>query len=271
MQSQQQQQYPPPYVQTSTVGTVQLQPVVVPAPGSYVTLAPTAASAGANIADGYRSGQSVVLGIILIIVGILAIIYDTVAICIGIIAGAAGDGQGISCGVFFIITGSFGMAARNKNRCLIITFMVLSIISAIAAFGLFALSLRSAVGNSGHDTAGVALASLLVTAAFVAKVISIRGSVICCRAVCCGSNNVPVYRVVQSGRHGDRQILVGNQHLQPYEHAYVMQAPANPAPQFGTARQLAAGNGGYMHADGANGSQSQLQPPAYNQTKTQVN
>ena len=43
-------------------------------------------------------------------------------------------GQGIWCGVFFIITGGLGMAAANKpSDCSIITLMVLSIISAAMA------------------------------------------------------------------------------------------------------------------------------------------
>merc|ERR1719277_2523419 len=43
-------------------------------------------------------------------------------------------GQGIWCGVFFIITGGLGMAAANKpSDCSIITLMVLSIISAVMA------------------------------------------------------------------------------------------------------------------------------------------
>ena len=41
-------------------------------------------------------------------------------------------GQGIWCGVFFIITGGLGMAAANNpSDCSIITLMVFSIISAV--------------------------------------------------------------------------------------------------------------------------------------------
>ena len=43
-------------------------------------------------------------------------------------------GQGIWCGVFFIITGGLGMAAVSKpSDCSIITLMVFSIISAVTA------------------------------------------------------------------------------------------------------------------------------------------
>ena len=41
-------------------------------------------------------------------------------------------GQGIWCGVFFIITGGLGMAAANNpSDCSIMTLMVFSIISAV--------------------------------------------------------------------------------------------------------------------------------------------
>ena len=43
-------------------------------------------------------------------------------------------GQGIWCGVFFLLTGGLGVSAANKpSQCSVITVMVFSIISAVMA------------------------------------------------------------------------------------------------------------------------------------------
>ncbi|XP_006813133.1 uncharacterized protein LOC100367004 [Saccoglossus kowalevskii] len=63
-----------------------------------------------------------------IILGVLAVVFGLTAIAV--VGGLANIGTGIWCGVFFIVTGFLGCVSGNdRNRSLIIAFMVTSIIS----------------------------------------------------------------------------------------------------------------------------------------------
>jgi Kef-type K+ transport system membrane component KefB len=241
----------------------------------------------------------------LIIVGILAIIFNAVAISVDDYLGPVG--HGFWCGVFFIVTGSFGIGAKSKNKCLIITFMVLCIISSVLTTCLLGLGLGAAInqcedddyyyyvcgyrrrGRDEYNTA-IAMESLLAILAVVAAVASIWGSVICCGAVCC-CNYAPTYGVIVSGPYANQQVLIVSQSQQQYARPQVMPAPAGPpayplqmgtaypAPQFLTTGQPPVVSGGYMYgtvpsaaaaAGGANGIVSHQQPPAYHQFDDQT-
>merc|ERR1719471_960795 len=99
-------------------------------------------------------------------------------------------GQGIWCGVFFVLTGGLGVSAAQKpSTCGIVTLMVFSIISACMAvphmtidgIGIGEHSWRS----RGLGFAGVLMYSILFVLGLAGGIISIVLSSYTCRAVCC--------------------------------------------------------------------------------------
>jgi len=92
----------------------------------------------------YRSKQSLGLGITMIIVGVLAVIFNSVGLSYSAFLNFVG--YGIWGGIFFIITGIFGIvASKSRSRCHVVSFMVLCVISASIAAVLFALGLSGAI------------------------------------------------------------------------------------------------------------------------------
>ncbi|CAH1772413.1 unnamed protein product, partial [Owenia fusiformis] len=88
----------------------------------------------------FNGKAATIIGSIMIGLGILSIILGGVAIVLKVASYSVGTG--IWCELcFFIVTGSFGIAAgRFKSKCLIITFMVLSIVTSCACLTLLGLS-----------------------------------------------------------------------------------------------------------------------------------
>jgi len=101
------------------------------------------------------------------------------------------NGQGIWCGVFFIITGGLGIAAASKpSDCSNLTLMVFSIISALMAvprmgFDAFGISSPS----SRYQVDDVWLYSFLFILGLAGATISIVLSSYTCCAVCCPRSN----------------------------------------------------------------------------------
>ncbi|KAI0207190.1 hypothetical protein LSAT2_008209 [Lamellibrachia satsuma] len=102
-------------------------------------------------------------------------------------------GPGIWGGLFFILTGTFGvMAARQKTSCTIISFMVLSVLaSSVFVLPLLVLSTigLSTNGNYHRDRntgMTVALLILLLILSLFETIIAIWSAVLGCKTVCCG-------------------------------------------------------------------------------------
>lgn len=153
--------------------------------------------------ENYAATQSLWLGSIQVGVGILCMLFQIVAIIIH--AEVAVVGAGIWCGILFIISGVFGItASKYKTNCHIITFMVMSIISAV--FIVFLLACSSAGINYDRYTyryyhyysdysdsrdsgrnGKLAMNSLLLILSLVECVVAIWSSAICCAGLCCNS------------------------------------------------------------------------------------
>lgn len=178
-------------------------------------VAQVARTANSRRADAYLSRQSMGLGVTLIVVGVLAIIFNGVGFAVSDTLAVVS--HGFYCGGIFIITGSFGVAAAtSKNKCVIITFMIMSIISAVFTVEMFIVGVVGAATNQcntnnyGYSncyssygyyytgycsaiysytppcrSAAIAMEAVLASLAIVAAIASIWGSVICCKAVCC--------------------------------------------------------------------------------------
>jgi len=82
-----------------------------------------------NKNEKYASSCSIGLGGTQITIGILCIIFQVAAICVG--AHVAVISTGIWCGLYFCLCGAFGIAAgKSKTTCLIVTHMILCIVAA---------------------------------------------------------------------------------------------------------------------------------------------
>lgn len=165
----------------------------------------------APIYDDYSGTLSIILGVIGIILGIMTIVWDIIAISFSHTYATA-IGYGLWSGVIFIVTGCFGIAAGQNNvHWRVITFMTLSIVSAICGCVTFCLGVVDSVTtntgrfsmacqNSGvgscvtknGDTNGVqvtvAFTALLAAMGFLEGIVAIIGSTLGCKVACCGKN-----------------------------------------------------------------------------------
>lgn len=106
-------------------------------------------------------------------------------------------GAGIWTGIFFLITGGLGMlAAKNKTTGFITAFMIMSILSSIAALYLLVVeSIAAASENDCHkvwiysycsgEGGKVALHALMAFIGFVEGIVALISSGLTCRACCC--------------------------------------------------------------------------------------
>jgi len=175
------------------------------------------------------------LGITQLFVGVLCIIFNSVGINFG--AQISVGSIGIWGGILFIINGAFGMsAAKSGTKCKIITFMVLSIISAGITVPLFICAVIGAVIDDSYfscyrynyntynydrpsnclyiQNVAIAMNSLLAILAIIEAIAATWGSAICCKAVCCCST-------------------IGNQQmLAPIQYATIQGQPVIIIPQM---------------------------------------
>lgn len=126
------------------------------------------------------------------------------------------------CGSLFLLAGGLGICAAQKkiNRCLIVAFMVLSILASVFAGILIIISSVNTVVVPNHmgyycgnyDSVGettdltemfrvrcnkygrgiMVLCSLLAIVALAELIVSVWSSIVCCSAVCCGRSYNPV-------------------------------------------------------------------------------
>ncbi|XP_013402532.1 uncharacterized protein LOC106168131 [Lingula anatina] len=101
-------------------------------------------------------------------------------------------GAGIWCGILFTGTGVLGILTYKKNKGLIISFMIMSIISAVVSWLVFMVmqSVEVAInGGYGSYYSSVirGLSGFLVFVAFTEGVIAVISSAFCCHGVCCCS------------------------------------------------------------------------------------
>jgi hypothetical protein len=197
----------------------------------------------------YLSRQSMGLGVTLVVCGALAIIFNGVAI--GVHDSLSYVGHGIWVGILLLIAGSFGItSAVHKTKCLIVSFMVFSILTSVMTVSLLALGIAGAVSNacskscygygcgSGsyrhydfdnyyyyHDytppcsdkiRAAVAMEALLAIIALVSGIACLWGSVIGCKAVCCcGYNATFGMPVVYTTPYNQSMVVYSQQQTGP--------------------------------------------------------
>ncbi|XP_070581759.1 membrane-spanning 4-domains subfamily A member 4D-like isoform X2 [Ptychodera flava] len=173
-------------------------PQIVDAPQqqtTYLQVPVTAGSLVSNFAHKASSGF-----------GIYQIVFGIILTLLGIVEIAAGYPpfvrSPIWCGIFIIVTGSIGIvAARRKTKGMIIATLTCCIIAASLSGGLvLPMSLTTTVFASldGESILGCVVYTITTLVALTECVIAIIHSVVCCRAVCCGQQQmIPVYCHVQ--------------------------------------------------------------------------
>ena len=103
----------------------------------------------------------------------------------------AGVGEGIYCGIFFIIAGGLGLLASHKtSTCNISAFMILSIFASIfSAILIIISSIHLIVASVGNRIQApelkTAMFSIMVLSGVVEGVVAIICAAVCCRAWCC--------------------------------------------------------------------------------------
>ncbi|XP_070581768.1 membrane-spanning 4-domains subfamily A member 4D-like isoform X2 [Ptychodera flava] len=180
MSSQAQGQLPvPQVVDAHQQPTVYIQAAVLE--GSLVRNFPHKASSG--------------FGLCQIIFGIILMLLGTITIFAGIIL--AVFGTPIWCGAFIIVTGSLGIvASRRKTKQMIIATLTCCIIATVLSGGLvlpMSLTIAVSAGLDGEYIAACVLGAITTLVALAEFVIAIIHSVVCCRAVCCKQQMIPIY------------------------------------------------------------------------------
>lgn len=136
--------------------------------------------------------------------------------------------HGIWGGIFFTITGGIGIgAATSKNKCPVIAYMVLCIISAVLDAAVFSLSIIGICGSYSSDTIGLSIALAVLSG--IEGALAIWGSILCCAATgccCCHTNTQTPYvgqgQPVQILSAGGQPVYVVTSPPQ-----YMLQQPSN--------------------------------------------
>lgn len=165
---------------SNNVATQQQQPmvVIVQAP-----VADTRTPDGDHFKKFFPKKAVLGMSIAMIIAGALSAILQIL-----VMLRSHSIGQGIWCGVFFIITGGLGVAAARKpSDCSIIALMVFSITSAVLAVPRMVFDAFGAEWS--YQVEAVGLYSFLFILGLAGAIISIVLSSYTCRAVCCRKSN----------------------------------------------------------------------------------
>lgn len=165
------------------------QPVIV------IMQAPTADTTKEAKKEHYRKTfpekAILAMSIYSLVAGCLSIIIQIILIC----SSRYGrhfefGGQGIWCGIFFLIAGSIGIwAAKKPSQCSIVTMMVMSIVSACMSIPHIVMDSIGVAMATGYryNSANVGLFGFLIFLGVTAGITLIILSAFTCRAICCGS------------------------------------------------------------------------------------
>lgn len=152
------------------------------------------------------------LAIAQMLFGMVAIITDMVHM-MAVRDDALMMGQGIFCGVLFVVAGSLvKLSAKKQTRCVIVGCMVMCIIAAVFTLSLlyiggkmlgFALNVNcSEISGPNCETLvkhGAAVGAMLLVTSVSEAIASIWSASLCCACICCGANYAPVTVIYYTG------------------------------------------------------------------------
>lgn len=141
-----------------------------------------------TVVTNYAKKTSRVLGVLHIIIGLLCIVFNVIRIA----EQSPGEmiGHGIWCGLFFILTGAYGLIAGfYKTKGTIIIFMVLSIVAA-SAFALCLLVIAIVCFNirdwQVKEEWVITLGLLMIVLALMEAILGAWSAALGCSSLCCG-------------------------------------------------------------------------------------
>jgi hypothetical protein len=150
-----------------------------------------------RVAPNYKYGQSIGLGITMIVAGSLSIILNAIALGVGYY-GFGFVGHGFWGGIMCVIAGGFGIGAgKNKTVGQIRACMVLSIIAACLCLGELTAAIMGCVFLA--YAVNLIVQILLAIMALVGGTCSLLVSCYGCQAACCCNDYQAPYGVMQYG------------------------------------------------------------------------
>ncbi|XP_072029960.1 uncharacterized protein [Amphiura filiformis] len=201
----QQQGYSPPPGQPQQGDLPQQQQT------TYAQAPPTTTTTGKspNLNDRYNKKAGLVTGIMQIIAGGILVVLGIIVFALNSLAHFGWGIWGSIC--FYVVAGILGVVSKNQNKCVIIAYMVMSIIAAVCA-GSQMIYDAIAAGQSrfwgfyicgygydaydsifyydiscGRQKAVIAMHSLSSITALAEMIIAIVASAFCCAGCCCRS------------------------------------------------------------------------------------
>ncbi|XP_054774488.2 uncharacterized protein LOC129282635 [Lytechinus pictus] len=188
MQQQPALQPPPPYAQPQQANQqyTYVQPQPQPQQGCCSGYSETY-----NIRAGRTTGIiQLILGIVIVVVNVLTFVYGHM--------GYPNEGSPIGIGIFFAIpSGIIGITSKSRRNCVIIAYLVMSILSTVSGFGgVVTEGLAAGVFSYEYvcfytfcylDTFDVAIILHAVGAVLllIESIVAIVASVYCCRGLKC--------------------------------------------------------------------------------------
>ncbi|XP_070581761.1 membrane-spanning 4-domains subfamily A member 18-like [Ptychodera flava] len=173
-------------------------PQIVDAPQQQQTVYMQVPVPAGSLVPNFAHKSSFGFGICQMVLGIILVLLGIVNIFTGGYLSVVGSP--IWCGIFIVVTGSLGiLTSRRKTKGMIIATLTCSIIAASLSGGLvLPMSLSMALVEGQYAVAACVVDAITTLAALVECVIAIIHSVVCCRAVCCGQQQmIPMYCRVQ--------------------------------------------------------------------------
>lgn len=152
------------------------------------------------------------LAVAQILFGMVAVITDMTHM-LAVRDDALMMGQGIFCGLLFVVSGTLvKLSAKKQTRCIIVGCMVMCIISAVFTLSLlyiggkmlsFALNVDcSDISSPNCETLlkhAAAVGALMLVTSVSEAIASIWSASLCCTCICCGANYAPVTVIYYTG------------------------------------------------------------------------
>nr|XP_054767622.1 calcium-binding protein P-like isoform X1 [Lytechinus pictus] len=188
----------------------------------------------ADTTEHFNGKAGLVTGVVHLIAAVLSIILGGVAYTFPVIQ----IGYGIWSAILFIIpTGLLGVVSRNKQSCVIIAYMVMSILCSWTAFGMLAYETvvssvlsyyqhcyfsftgfdSSYICNYEYSAGSVIIHAFLAFLALIEVINSIVGAAYCCggHPCCCGKPSAPTTTTVQYSQTAAQPMTVTAQKYAP--------------------------------------------------------
>ncbi|XP_030829690.1 uncharacterized protein LOC593349 [Strongylocentrotus purpuratus] len=174
-----------------------------------------------NKSDGYNARSGKITGWMQLSCAIASVVIGIIELIVGSQVSIVGTGiwSGL---LFFLPTAILGIVSKKKNTCVIVAYMVMSIISAIVGFVVFAMGITSAAVSASNtcsfiglwgcgyavSNARITFDSFLAIIGLLELVVAIVAACYCCAGVCCGRKDTPTNTMVYHYQNNAMPMMV---------------------------------------------------------------